>query len=401
MVFSAKSELTIASRFDWTKRPFSPKTDLFNTYNHQPKGLEMKSSSGIRAFTVAAALLAAICASGATLSVGDPAPKLQTGKWIQGDPVTAFDSNHVYIVEFWATWCGPCRESIPHLNELYEKFKDQGLIAIGQDSWEQNEDGVPAFVKKMGDKMTYRVALDDKSTDPKGAMATTWMAAADQNGIPTAFIVNKHGNIAWIGHPMGLTEEVLSQILADKFDTAAFAAQHKKAQQAQQRSMEQSKKLGAAMKEKNWDAAEAAVTELEKDTPADSRVQYSRIRLEILLGRKDYAGVYQLVQSVSDAHPDNAMIQNELAWTLVTTKGVDPHGLALARTVAERASKAAKEQEPGILDTLARAQFMNGLTNEAVATEQKAVDLATDEMKNGLKKSLTDYQQGKLPDQQE
>src|SRR5271156_3295061 len=124
----------------------------------------MKTSSGIRAFTVAAALLAAVSASGAKLSVGDPAPKLQTGKWIQGDPVTTFDSNHVYIIEFWATWCGPCRESIPHLNELSEKFKDRGLIAIGQDSFEQNEDGVPAFVEKMGDKMTYRVALDDKST---------------------------------------------------------------------------------------------------------------------------------------------------------------------------------------------------------------------------------------------
>ena len=153
------------------------------------------------------------------------------------------------------------------------------------------------------------------------------------------------------------------------------------------------------MKEKNWDVADAAVTELEKNTPADSRVQYSGIRLEILLGRKDFAAAYKLVQSVSDAHPDNAMLQNELAWTLVTTKGVDPHGLVLAKTVAERASKAAKEKEPGILDTLARAQFINGLTNEAVATEQQAVDLAPDEMKNELKKSLTDYQQGKLPDQ--
>ena len=357
----------------------------------------MKTFSGIQGFIAAAGLLAAVSAAGAKLSIGDPAPKLQTGKWVQGDPVTAFDTNHVYVVEFWATWCGPCRESIPHLNELYEKFKDQGLIAIGQDSWEQNEDGVPAFVKKMGDKMTYRVALDDKSTDDKGAMATTWMAAADQNGIPTAFIVNKHGIIAWIGHPMAMTEDLLSQILADKFDIAAFAAQNEKQEQEQKQLMEQSRKLQTAMKEKDWDAADAAVTELEKSIPENARIQLVGARVQILLGRKDYDGACKLAKSASDAHPDNAMLQNELAWMLVAAKGVDPHGLAVAKTIAERANTTTKEKEPGILDTLARAQFMNGLTNEAVATEQKAVDLAPDEIKNDLKKSLADYQSGKLP----
>ena len=361
----------------------------------------MKIISNLQAFAATTVLLASLCASGATLSVGDPAPKLQPGKWIQGDPVTAFDSNHVYIVEFWATWCGPCRESIPHLNELYQKFKDQGLIAIGQDAWEQNEDGVPAFITKMGDKMTYRVALDDKSTDTKGAMATTWMAAAEQNGIPTAFIVNRHGNIAWIGHPMTLTEDVISQILSDKFDIAANAEKFKKANQEQKLVMEQNKKLITALKAKDWDAAEVAVAELEKIVPDESRIQFSGIRLQILLGRSDFAGAYKLVQSLSDAHPDNETLQNELAWALVTARGVDQHGVVLAKTVAERASKAAKDQEPGILDTLARAQFMNGLTNEAVVTEQKAVELAPDEMKNDLKKTLTDYQQGKLPDQNE
>ena len=54
----------------------------------------------------------------------------------------------------------------------------------------------------MADKMTYRVALDDKSQETNGAMAITWMAAAGQNGIPTAFLIDHKGEIAWIGHPM-------------------------------------------------------------------------------------------------------------------------------------------------------------------------------------------------------
>src|SRR5512136_2342114 len=154
--------------------------------------------------TTAALALAAgttfALAAAPTLKVGDPAPKLQTGKWIQGEPVKNFEKGKAYIVEFWATWCPPCRASIPHLNETYEKFKDKGLVVIGQNCWERDESLVAPFVKKMGDKMKYRVALDDKASDKKGAMAKTWMEAAGRDGIPSAFLVDTRGKIVWIGH---------------------------------------------------------------------------------------------------------------------------------------------------------------------------------------------------------
>src|ERR1019366_6690864 len=203
------------------------------TSNSNP-GFDMKNSLLLWALTLLTGVALAVAArtADAKLTVGDPAPKLQVAKWVQGDPVKAFDTNHVYIVEFWATWCGPCRQSIPHLNELSKKFKDQGVIAIGQDAWEPDDSGVAAFVKKMGDQMTYRVALDDKSQETNGFMAVNWMKAAEQNGIPTAFVIDKQGRIAWIGHPMGLDEKTLEEILADKFDIAAFAAEYESQQMA-------------------------------------------------------------------------------------------------------------------------------------------------------------------------
>src|SRR5579864_8871260 len=95
-------------------------------------------------------LPAAEPAPAVTLKAGDPAPKLQTGKWVQGDPVAGIEKGRAYIVEFWATWCGPCRQSIPHLNEKYLKYKDKGLVVIGQDCWEDDDSLVAPFVKKMG-----------------------------------------------------------------------------------------------------------------------------------------------------------------------------------------------------------------------------------------------------------
>jgi thiol-disulfide isomerase/thioredoxin len=168
-------------------------------------------------------------AAAAALKVGDPAPKLGTGKWVQGEPVKEFQKGKAYIVEFWATWCPPCRASIPHLNEVYNKFKDKGLIVIGQDCWERDDSLVAPFVKKMGDKMTYRVALDDKASNKNGQMAKSWMEAAGRDGIPSAFLVDTKGIIAWIGHPMELKEQVIEDVLAGTFD-ARKAAQASKTQ---------------------------------------------------------------------------------------------------------------------------------------------------------------------------
>jgi thiol-disulfide isomerase/thioredoxin len=360
----------------------------------------MKNSMLRRTLTVLTLVAFAVATrmAEAKLTVGELAPKLQVAQWVQGEPVKEFDTNHVYIVEFWATWCGPCRASIPHLNELWQEFKDKGVIAIGQDVWEPDNSGVAVFVKKMGDKMTYRVALDDSSHETNGFMAVNWMKAADQHGIPTAFIINKQGRIAWIGHPMGLNAQLLEEILADKFDIAAFAQKYEKQQQEEAQREALYTKLRQAMREKNWDAADAAVAELEKSMPEQMRSYSGVMRLQILLGRKDYDGASKLAESLSDAHQDNANLQNGLAWTLAVTKEANPRCLALAEKIAERANTIANGKDPAILDTLARAQFMNGKTNEAVVTEQKVVDIAPDEAKSFYKKFLTDYQQGKLPE---
>jgi thiol-disulfide isomerase/thioredoxin len=160
-------------------------------------------------------LLAALpCA--AAMKVGDAAPKIQPASWAQGEAVKELEGDKVYIVEFWATWCGPCIAAIPHVNDLYKKHKDKGLVVVGQNLGEDAKT-VGDFVKKMGSKMTYRVAVDT----PDGAMGKKWLQAAGQNGIPCAFVVNKKGKIAYIGHPMSMEESMLEKLLAEPSTKAA------------------------------------------------------------------------------------------------------------------------------------------------------------------------------------
>ena len=176
---------------------------------------KMKITFTLLSLAVAIGITLALLGRGTTakLKVGDPAPTMQAAEWIQGPPVNAFEPGKVYIVEFWATWCGPCRASIPHLNDLHQKYKDAGLIVIGQNVSEPDEQAVAPFVKAMGGTMGYGVALDDRNRETEGAMAVTWMRAANLAGIPAAFVIDKKGRIAWIGHPMQLREGLLQNLL--------------------------------------------------------------------------------------------------------------------------------------------------------------------------------------------
>jgi thiol-disulfide isomerase/thioredoxin len=100
------------------------------------------------------------------------------------------------IVEFWATWCPPCRQSIPHLNEINAKYKDKGLVIIGVSNEER--DVIKNFQTKI--PMTYPVALQ-----ASGELGNT----LGVEGIPHAFVVDRAGKITWQGHPMELTPEVI------------------------------------------------------------------------------------------------------------------------------------------------------------------------------------------------
>lgn len=120
--------------------------------------------------------------------IGQSAPEVFINKWFTANPPQIKNlTGRVCLLEFWATWCRPCVESVPDLNKLYDEYAPKGLelIALSQD---YSEDKLATFVKAQN--IRYSVALDNGTVDLYGI-----------TGYPTTVLINHTGQIVWRGHP--------------------------------------------------------------------------------------------------------------------------------------------------------------------------------------------------------
>ncbi len=120
--------------------------------------------------------------------VGRNAPEITIREWITSNPPDIKSlENRIYVIEFWATWCAPCKESIPHLIKLADKYRESGVLFISL-SADKSADAVRKFVRKKG--INYHVAIDSGTAD-----------GFEITGYPTAFVVNHKGKVIWQGQP--------------------------------------------------------------------------------------------------------------------------------------------------------------------------------------------------------
>jgi thiol-disulfide isomerase/thioredoxin len=348
------------------------------------------------AVAVSLLLVAASAGHAATLTVGDAAPPLTVGKWVKGEPVASIEKGKIYVVEFWATWCGPCRATIPHVSELSKKYPD--VTFIGQNVWENDVSQVEPFVKQMGDQMSYRVATDavaEGGAPDTGKMAQNWMKAADQDGIPTAFIVGKDGKIAWIGHPVAM-DKPLAQVIDGTFDLAAAkkeAEQAAKGREEQKAVAEEFRaKVAPKAQAQDYEGAAAAIDELVAQHPA-MKANLMSAKLSLLLQAKQFDGAYKAADALAEARNDDPQVQNGLAWAIVDQPPFEGHrDLDRALKFATRAVALTNEKEPAPLDTLARVYADKGDNAKAIELQTKAVTLAEGELKAEMQKTLEKYQ---------
>ena len=135
--------------------------------------------------------------------LGQRAPELVVEKWLTPKPET---KGKFVLIDFWATWCGPCREAIPELNAFQKKFRDK-LVVIGI------SDETEEAVKKLTDpKVEYASAIDRQ-----GRMKNL----VEVKGIPHCLLIDPQGVVRWEGYPLLDGHELTERVIAEVVNTPA------------------------------------------------------------------------------------------------------------------------------------------------------------------------------------
>jgi len=308
-------------------------------------------------------LLAAVLGvtESAALELGDPAPPLEIAEWIRGKPVEikhapetqpaqtrpASESDApVYVLKFWATWCPPCRLSIPHMAELQRKHGDRGLVVVAISG--ETPDTLKSFVKEQGDKINYTVAADRR-----GATFSAYMGGFGLEGIPHTFIIDRQGRIAWHGSPFSGLATVVQSVLDGTYSLRA-------------RVMLEDYFLGLLEAQETSDA----------------------VKKEAL-----HKQVRQISNVIVSAAGEDYQVLDLLAWNILTLDLRETRDLDLAERAIRRAMELSKGTDASVLDTYARFLWVKGDRANAIEYMKKAIEVAEDdEFKSALVDRLKTYE---------
>lgn len=322
-------------------------------------------------------------AQAGVLKVGDAAPPLAGITWVKGAPVD-FPKDFgkkIYVVEFWATWCPPCKASIPLLTETQKKFKDD-LVIVGvttPDDRGNSKAAVEKFVKDQGDAMSYTVAFDAQSK-----AQTAYMEAAHAMGIPHAFIIGKDGKIAWQGSPLEPEmQDVIGSMASGRFDPAL-----------RQKVNQKLNELSPQLQRGDWTGVRDGLIDVLKLDPS------SNVAMEVLIVTyaerlNDAVGLRTWAAAFMEQHKSDGAVMHLLARKLLdlnNKENVAARQPELMLRAAEAAHKASASKPRGdVTATYAEVVFQIGAVDKAIAIQTEAVQQSAPEARPPLQAVLDYY----------
>ncbi|MBI2513115.1 MAG: TlpA family protein disulfide reductase [Opitutae bacterium] len=338
------------------------------------------------------------------LKPGDKVPELMVAEWVKGAPVSGFEPGKVYVVEFWATWCGPCIMNIPHLNELQQKYAKDGLVVIGMTNPDLDVNAprggrpenntleqVRKFVEKQGERMNYRVAYDTPNRDTYKRMMPP------NSGIPHAFVIGRDGRLVASDHPVYL-DFVIERLMAGTWDQARDYPQ-----------LARSKHLASTLAStEDYAEFKRGCEELEKNFPALAE-QWTSVKFAKALNAADLPAVASAAHKmVNQARKSNAVlplayIAFKTSRDIVATMRSSAAGLLLpgsgeqmielAREMAVAADEVAKGEDGYAKGALAELAYYDRNNARAVELQTKAIELMEHPMLKEIEgKRLAEYQ---------
>jgi len=336
------------------------------------------------------------------LSIGSDAPALDIEHWLQDgegffEPVTELEPNKVYVIEFWATWCVPCIANMPHIAELQQQYRGQGVQIVGVS--DEDKETVEEFLEQEHPELEQTMAeitsAYSLTTDPDGSTYEDYMAAANQDGIPTAFIVGKQGKIEWIGHPASM-DPVLEQVVNDAWDREAY----KEEMRLEKEFQENLHKVDRLISTDKIDEALRFITkQREAATKPAMEAQWFSIQNEIKLhfGRVDEEVVKHYTDHLESVAGSPQGVVQFAYWLF----GAAQQGAEIERVLGPvlkglQAELAAADEDtkPLLYNAAAVLTSTTGNFERAIELQQAAIDASADpRQKKRLTPLLKEFQQ--------